>query len=349
MIPAFFTPQPGWPERIERIVELVGRVSALDEVSRQRLELRRSSRIGSVHSSTAIEGNRLTLAQVASVARGESVLAPPRDVKEVENALAAYDALESLDPWSVDDFLRAHGLLTGGLVAESGAFRTVGVEIVNADGDVLHTGSAVEKVPRLVAELLEWGRTCADHPVVVSSAVHFLIEYVHPFRDGNGRIGRLWQTLILARWRPLFAWMPTESLVRQRQDGYYRALQDSHEPEIDAAAFISYMIEVIADALTTYEARAVEAATDVGVNVGANVGVSDAILALLREEPTLSAQRLAARLNKTSRTIERHLSTLKAEGRLRRDGPAKAGRWVVVEPAGRTEARGRYECSIQDR
>ncbi len=333
MIPAFYTPQPDWPERIERIVELVGRVSALEEVTRQRVELRRSSRIGSVHASTAIEGNRLSLAQVASVARGESVLAPPRDVTEVENALAAYDALESLDPWSVDDFLRAHGLLTGGLVVESGAFRTVGVEIVNADGDVLHTGSGAAKVPRLVAELLEWGRSGPDHPVVVSSAVHFLIEYIHPFRDGNGRIGRLWQTLILARWRPVFAWMPTESLVRERQDGYYRALQDSHEPEIDAAAFISYMIEVISDALATYETRALTSATDVGVNVGANVGVKGAILALLREDPTLTAARLAASLDTTSRTVERHLRVLKVEGRIRREGSAKTGRWVVVDPA----------------
>lgn len=119
MIPDFYTSRSDWPVRIERIVESVGRVHALEEVSRRRLELRRATRIGSVHSSTAIEGNRLTLAQVASVARGESVLAPPRDVREVENALAAYEAMDALDPWRVEDFLRAHALLTGGLVAEA--------------------------------------------------------------------------------------------------------------------------------------------------------------------------------------------------------------------------------------
>ena len=331
MIPEFYVPRLDWPERIEQIVEILGRASAVEELSGRAPELRRTNRIGSVHSSTAIEGNRLTLAQVEDTANGEPVFAPPREVKEVENALAAYDALDDLDPWSVDDFLRAHEVLTAGLVNESGAFRTVEVEIVHPDGTVLHTGSKAGKVPRLVAELLEWGRGSADHPLIVSSATHFLIEHIHPFRDGNGRIGRLWQTLILSRWRPLFAWMPTETLIRQRQQGYCQALQASREPEIDAAVFIDYMLGVIGASLTAYETRARSEVDDVGVNVGANVGVTEAILLLLRVEPTLSAAAIADRLGRTSRTIERHLTGLKAAGRVRREGPAKAGRWIVVD------------------
>ena len=199
MIPQFYTPQPEWPNRVERIIELVGRVSALEEIAHDPVELRRTNRLMSVHSSTAIEGNQLSLAQVQDVANGDPVLAPPRDVLEVENALATYDALDSFDPWNVDDFLRAHSLLTKSLVPEAGSFRTVDVDIVNAQGEVLHSGSRVEKVPRLISELLEWGSTSTDHPLVVSSATHFLIEHIHPFRDGNGRIGRLWQTLVLSR------------------------------------------------------------------------------------------------------------------------------------------------------
>jgi len=331
MIPEFYTTQPEWAPRVERNVELVGRVSALEDVARDRLELRRTNRIWSVHSSTAIEGNRLSVAQVASVADGEPVLAPPRDVKEVENALAAYDALDALNPWSVEDFLRAHGLLTEGLVKESGAFRTVGVEIVNADGDVIHTGSRSDKVARLVAELLQWGDESKDHPLIVSSATHFLIEHIHPFRDGNGRIGRLWQTLILSRWRPVFAWMPVETLIREHQAAYYVALQSSREPEIDAAPFIGYMLDVIEQALIAFEARAQARLTDVGANDGVNVGVKgqDAILQLLRVDPTLSAAALAARLGKTPRTIERYLHALKATGALERVGPDKTGQWVV--------------------
>ncbi|MFT3877705.1 MAG: Fic family protein [Propioniciclava sp.] len=330
MIPEFYTSQPGWPERIEQIVELLGRVSAVEELSGRVPELRRMNRIEAVQSSTAIEGNSLTLVQVVGVARREPVFAPPREVKEVENALAAYDALGTLDPWSVQDFLAAHSLLTTGLIAEAGAFRTVDVEIVGTDGTVLHTGSRAEKVPRLIAELFEWGSSTPDHALVVSSAVHFLIEYIHPFRDGNGRIGRLWQTLILSRWRPVFAWMPTETLIRQRQRGYYEALQASHDPEIDAAPFITYMLDTLAESLRAYAAQLTAGASDVGISVGTNVGIDDAILALLRVAPTLTAAEIGGRLGKSPRTIERHLASLRAAGRLHREGSRKSGRWEVA-------------------
>jgi Fic family protein len=273
------------------------------------------------------------LAQVKDLAKGEPVVAPPRDVKEVENALAAYDALASFNPWKVADFLAAHRLLMEGLVKEAGAFRTVNVDIVNSVGQVVHSGSQVEKVPRLVSELLEYGSASKDHPLVVSSAIHFLIEHIHPFRDGNGRIGRLWQTLILSTWKPIFAWMPVETLIRQRQEDYYLALQSSREPEIDAAHFINYMLDVIEESLIGYELRARSNATDVGVNVGVNVGVkgAEAVLSLLRAEPDLSASSLAKRLGKTPRTIERYLKALKTAGRIRRVGSAKTGHWVVAE------------------
>jgi len=327
VIPDFYTSYPEWPGRVEHIVELLGRVTATEELSGRTLELRRTNRLGAVHSSTAIEGNELTLAQVAEVANGEPVLAPLREVREVENALAAYDALDSLDPWSVDDVLVAHRLLTAGLITESGVFRSVEVDIVNAHDEVIHTGSRADKVPRLVRELFEWGQSSTDYPLVVASATHFLIEHIHPFRDGNGRIGRLWQTLILSRWRPVFAWMPTESLIRKNQAGYYQALQDSRDPVIDAALFIDYMLDVVTQSLELYQAQAL-ANTDVGVNVGVN----EAILAALVADPTLTAAALAAKLGATKRTIERHLAELKAAGRLRREGAPKNGRWMVVPP-----------------
>ncbi len=331
MIPDFFTPRPEWSDRIEQIIELLGRVSALEEFADGGLELRRTSRIGAVHSSAAIEGNTLTLSQVADLAVGTPVFADPRAVREVENALAAYDAMPSLDPWSVDDFLRAHSLLTTGLVSESGMFRTIDVEIVGAGGVVLHTGSAAPKVPRLVGELFEWAHSSSDHPLVVSSAAHFLIEHIHPFRDGNGRIGRLWQTLILSKWRPVFAWMPTETLIRKHQSGYYVALQESRHPEIDAAVFIDFMLEIITESLIDYEARAkADVGTNVGSNVGNNLRSGEAIIALLRAEPTLSAAAIAMRLGKSARTIERHMVELKAAGRLHHEGPLKGGHWVVT-------------------
>lgn len=260
VIPEFYSRSSEWPVQIDRIGELLGRVSAIDQVTRRAVEVRCSNRIRSVHASAAIEGNTLTLAQVNSLAQGTPVFAPPREVQEIENALKAYDALPNLNPWSADDFLRAHALLTAGLIPEAGRFRTVEVEIVNQEGEVLHTGSRADKVSQLISELLQWGRDSGEHPVIVSSAVHFLIEQIHPFRDGNGRIGRLWQTLILSSWRPTFAWVPTEGLIHQHQRAYYEELQASRVPEIDAKPFIDYMLTILIEALRSYEAQVSEEA-----------------------------------------------------------------------------------------
>ncbi|MDR1513016.1 MAG: Fic family protein [Propionibacteriaceae bacterium] len=324
MIPEFFTPQDEWLDQVGRIYVLLQSVQLSDDATAHRVELRRKNRINSVHSSTAIEGNRLTLDEVTAVVNGHTIYGPEKDVLEVQNAWAAYEALDSFDPYSVDDFLKAHGLLTKGLISESGSFRSKDVEIVNEDEEVLHTGSRVAKVPRLIAELLEWASATSAHPLVASSATHFLIEHIHPFQDGNGRVGRLWQTLMLSRWNPLFAWMPTETLIARNQDGYYTALQASREPEIDAAPFITYMLGVIEASLQEYQASVV-------VNVADDVVVNDAVLALLRDDPSLSAARVAERLGLSSRQVQRIIKAWRDHGVLTREGSAKAGRWIVNE------------------
>jgi Fic family protein len=250
----FFTARPSWPDQTERIVQLLGRVSAVEQPSGRAPELRRTNRIGSVHSSAAIEGNA----------------------------------------YGVSDFLRAHALLTSGLVAESGALRTVYVEIVGTDGSALQTGTRFAKVPRGTGELLEWAERPSDH-------------------------------------RPVFTWMPTETLIRAHQDRYYAALQASREPEIDAAPFVDLMLGVVAESLDTYAERALTRVRDVGANVGASVGVRDAIVMLLKAEPPLSATANATRLDKAPRTVERHLAGLKSDGRPRRHGSDKAGHWEVVD------------------
>ncbi|MCL1800587.1 MAG: Fic family protein [Promicromonosporaceae bacterium] len=241
---------------------------------------------------------------------------------EVRNAWAAYDAMDSYDPYSVQEFLRAHRLLTKGLIAEAGVFRSKDVEIVNAIGEALHTGSRVEKVPRLMAETLEWARTTNAHPLVASSATHFLIEHIHPFADGNGRIGRLWQTLLLSKWNPLFAWMPTETLIAKNQLGYYTALQDSREPELDAAPFIGYMLGIIEASLINYDTNVVKTVVD-------DVVVNDRVLSMLRDSPNVTAAKLADATGLSPRQVQRIIRMWREQGRLVRKGSARAGRWVV--------------------
>jgi Fic family protein len=330
-----YTEDPSWHEKIGDIHALLERVKISEEQSSDVLRLRKLNRILTIHASTAIEGNRLTIAQVTDVINGKPVLGPPKDIKEVQNAWHAYDELDAYEPWSADDLLKAHAHLTDTLIGESGRFRTVGVAVVRGDGHVMHRGSPAEEVPALVERLLEWGKTAEAHPLIKSSAVHFMLEYIHPFRDGNGRIGRLWQTLILARWNPLFAWMPVETLVHYNQALYYKALQDSHTGDLDCRPFISFMLDAIGNSLYRYIDTATETrqtvSEDVGVNVGVNVGVSDKILEFLAQQPRLTARELATLLRKTSRTVERHLKALRAEGRLRRVGSDKSGYWEVIE------------------
>ncbi|MBP8168490.1 MAG: Fic family protein [Azonexus sp.] len=328
----FFTEDPKWHEKIGAIHALLERVKISEEQSGDVLHLRRRGRILSVHASTAIEGNQLSLSQVADVINGKPVWGPPKDIKEVQNAWYAYNEMPGYSPWSVDDLLRAHAHLTDTLIGESGCFRSVGVAVVGADGTLLHRGALAAEVPDLVGQLLHWGQTSASHPLIKSSAVHYRLEYIHPFRDGNGRIGRLWQTLILAQWNPLFAWMPVETLVHHNQALYYKALQDSHAgAAVDCRPFIDFMLDALANSLYKYIDVATQTVVDVGVNVGVNVGVTDQILALLAQEPGLSAKEVARLLNKTPRTIERYLKALREQGRIQRVGSDKAGHWEVIE------------------
>ena len=334
----FYTDDPRWHEQIGDIHALLERVKISEEQSGDVLHLRRLSRILSIHASTAIEGNRLTLGQVTDVINGKPVWGPPKDIKEVQNAWRAYNEMAGYDPWSVDDLLLAHAHLTDTLIGESGQFRTVGVAVVRGDGVVMHRGAPAEQVPALVEQLLHWGKTSEAHPLIKSSAVHYMLEHIHPFRDGNGRIGRLWQTLVLSRWNPLFAWMPIETLVHYNQALYYQALQDSHVGAVDCRPFISFMLDAISNSLYKYIDIATETRADVPASVPANVlvnvpvnTVSDKILILLRANPKATAQKLAQAVGVSDKTIKRHLKTLREQGRLQRVGSDKAGHWVVIE------------------
>ena len=301
----------------------------------------------SIHSSAAIEGNRLTLGQVTDVINGIPVFGPEKDILEVQNAWHAYDQIESYDPWAVDDLLRAHGYLTAGLIIEPGSFRSVGVDVVRGDGKVLHTGSAPASVPYLVKELLAWGQASESHPLIKSSAVHYMLEHIHPFRDGNGRIGRLWQTLILANWNPLFAWMPTETLIHNNQASYYKALQESHQGDRDCLPFIDYMLDVIENSLYKYvdiatktnETEAGERKNDlqndlqndrVNERVNERVNpITQEVFAFIKENPYANYQEIASAIGKSYSSVQRAVQELKKLGCISREGSDKSGYWRI--------------------
>ena len=234
-------------DEVTEIAELVGQVNATQGLSTNPI-LRRTNRIRSIYSSLAIEQNTLSLEQVTAVLSGKRVLAPPKDIAEVKNAYEIYEMMDELDPYSMDDLLTAHGIMTRGLVEESGRFRSRPVGVVDKQGNIMHFGTLPDYVPGLVAELLDWVKN-SDVPMLIKSCVfHYELELIHPFADGNGRVGRLWHTLLLTKWKPLFAWLPVESIIHDRQEEYYRAINQSNY-EGESTAFISFMLSAIKQAL----------------------------------------------------------------------------------------------------
>lgn len=228
---------------IIEIAELAGQLTSMDKLSNNPV-LRRTNRIRTIHGSLAIEQNTLSLEQVTAVLNGRQVLAPPKDIAEVKNAYEIYEHLDQLNPYSVDDLLTAHGVMTRGLVEESGVFRSRPVGVVDKDGHILHFGTLPEYVPSLVMELLDWVRDSDVHILIRGCVFHYEFELIHPFVDGNGRVGRLWHTLLLSTWNPAFAWLPVESMIYAHQQEYYAAINASNEAG-ESTVFIEFMLSTI--------------------------------------------------------------------------------------------------------
>ena len=230
-------------DQVAEIAELVGKISATFSLSINPT-LRRSNRIRTIHGSLAIEQNTLSLEQVTAVLNGKHVLAPPKDIAEVKNAYEIYERLDKLDPYSVDDLLTAHHIMTRGLVEESGMFRTRPVGVVDREGHILHFGTLPQYVPDLVMELLDWAKNSKVHTLIRSCVFHYEFELIHPFADGNGRVGRLWHTLLLSKWNSAFAWLPVESIIHDRQQEYYEAINASNDAG-ESTVFIEFMLSAI--------------------------------------------------------------------------------------------------------
>ena len=231
---------------VEQICERLGQLKA-DATRTAVPKLRRGNRIKTIQASLEIEGNTLNVQQVTAILSGQRVLGQPREIQEVRNAFNAYEQMGNFSPCVCKDLLAAHGLLMTGLVDESGKFRSGGVGVFRGT-KVAHLAPPAKRVPQLIAQLLAWLQNSQEHPLITSSVFHYELEFIHPFVDGNGRIGRLWQTLILNRWQPLFSLLPIESVIRDRQKDYYAALGQS-DTDGNATVFVEFMLNAIAQAI----------------------------------------------------------------------------------------------------
>ena len=289
------------------------------------LRLRRANRIKTIHSSLAIEGNTLSEGEVQAVLEGKKVVAPLKEIQEVKNAIKTYELYPKLNPFSIQDLLQAHGTMMSGLVDEAGMFRKGGVGIFDGDKPI-HIAPPADRVRDLMSDLFGWLENADDHLLIRSCVFHYEFEFIHPFADGNGRIGRLWQSLILGRLNPIFEHLPVENMVYSNQKAYYHAINRSSDLG-DSGSFIDFMLEEILNTLVDHQGKS-------NADIADEKGLNDQqlrVLGYLRADRHTTAAKIAADLSMSARQIERMLADMKAKGIIRRIGANKNGYWEIVD------------------
>lgn len=286
--------------------------------------LRRENRIKTIRSSLYIEANTLSLEQVADVVDGKTVIGPKSDILEVKNALDAYNELLACDPYNVQDLLNEHRLMTKDTVEESGRFRSKGVGVFAGDIPI-HVAPPAEQVPILTQQLLKWAKQTELPQVIKSCIFHYEFEFIHPFSDGNGRMGRMWQTLLLYQENPVFGWLPVETIIAARQEEYYAAIQQSTK-ENDSAIFAEFMLTALAEAVADFK----DNQGVVGPPITAPLSNTEqAVLKAVTVNPYATYNEIAQRIDKTPKTVQRTLANLKERGLIIRLGSDKTGHWEV--------------------
>ena len=300
-----------------KIINLVSKISEAvgSFYGQEKLRLRRINRIKTIQGSLAIEGNTLTLDQVTAVLDGKLVIAPLSEVQEISNAIKAYDLLDNLDPNSLDDLLKAHYTMEMGLIDDAGMFRSGGVGVASGD-DIIHYAPPAELVPKLMKDLFKWLSESEEHPLIKSCVFHYEFEFIHPFSDGNGRTGRLWQTLILSSWRSVFKNIPIESIIYKYHKEYYRAIAISGG-EDGCTPFIEFILGVINETLS--------------LESKVPLSTRDKIIDQIHNNPNITRNELATILGITSDGVKYHLQKMTKEGVIIRHGSARGGYWEVID------------------
>ena len=306
---------------IYEIGELVGKISAEKEFEKN-LTLRRENRIKTIYSSLAIEQNTLTLEQVTDVINGKRVLAPLKDIKEVQNAYEIYERIDELDENSVNDLLLAHKIMTSELIKESGRFRCKNAGVYQGD-KLIHMGTLPEYIPELINNLFLWLKNSKEHPLIKTAVFHYEFEFIHPFQDGNGRIGRLWHSLILSKWKKIFAWLPIESLVQKYQKEYYIAINNSNRNG-ESTEFILFMLRIINETLI----ELVENKKTTDKMTDKNRERIKALIKYLGQNDSISNKEAQSLLGISEATAKRFLNNLVKENLLEAVGEYKARKYI---------------------
>ena len=320
---AYIPPFTVSPRSITLIAEITEELVKYSFDSRKvNPNLRRINRIMSIHSSLAIEGNTLTMDQVTDIIDGKRVLGNPREILEVKNALSAYELMNELDPFELDCLLKAHGVMMSGIIEDAGTLRRTGVGVYSGE-KLIHMAPPFDRVPELITSLMQWARDSKDHPLIKSCVFHYEFEFIHPFSDGNGRIGRLWHTLILSKWNDSMASIPIESMVRKHQEEYYNAISRS-TANGDSGAFIEFMLTAILEAIKN---------TAVTNSIDTIHSINDTerrLLHLIAEDEFYTAAEASLLMGVSKRTVERSLASLKNKGLIMREGSEKNGCWKIL-------------------
>lgn len=303
------------------IAEQVGRISVYQE-KHITPKLRRENRLRTIHSSLAIEQNTLSLQEVTAIIDGKRVLGRPNEIQEVKNAFRAYAEIENLNPLSIDDLLKAHALMTEALVDDCGCFRKRGVGVFN-ESTLIHLAPPAHMVPFLIKDLFSWYQSSPLHPLIKSAVFHYEFEFIHPFEDGNGRMGRMWHSLLLSTWNDLFLWLPVEDMIREQQADYYKALNTSND-KADCAVFVELMLNLIQKSLEEFVSGTKRTDQDADQDTDQVAPSVKRLLEALGKE-TLSASELMNRLGLSHRQTFRqnYLNPALAAGLIERTNPDK--------------------------
>ena len=310
-------------ELTSAITEDIGKLNGIGESIRLP-RLRKVNRVKSIQSSLAIENNTLSLQQVTDVIDGKRVFGPQDDILAVKNAFAAYEMMRSLDPFSLTDLKRAHGAMMHGLVERAGEFRSGSVGVFDGNGKIIHIAPPHDMVNTLMGQLFEWLKTSKSQMLIRSSIFHYEFEFIHPFADGNGRMGRLWQTALLASWKPIFEWIPIESMIKDEQEGYYRAIALSTS-EGKSNRFILFMLGVIRKAVAELAADAHRHAYQISRQV-------QRLMAVIRPYPMTAAELMQKLGLKSRQTFHKNYL----------DPALEAGLIAMTDPQTPTNRNQRY-------